>query len=92
MNKDQKVIQCDCHSEIMLIERESESTGFKGFSFAMYEYGMYNSKPSLWYRLKYALRHIWTGKIYTDYIIIDDKKAAEIADFIKERIKDDQDS
>lgn len=86
MEKDEKIIlQCDCHGEIMVATSNKEE---KTFDFAFYSYGAYCEAPGLWYRIKYAWNHLRTGKIYSDFIILDTKKAKELADFINSNVKE----
>lgn len=92
---DKIMLQCDCHGEIVVCEEESEVYANdtdkpryrQEFSMAFYTQGTYREKPGFWYRLRYALKHIWTGKIYHDFIILDDKKAEELAKFITKNIE-----
>lgn len=82
----QLMIQCDCYAEILVIS-ESSSSNHQEFDIAIFEHNAFYRKPNLWQRLKYAVKHIWTGKIYTDYMCLNDIKAEQLAIFIKQAIE-----
>lgn len=84
------MIQCDCAGEILVVEAEAEMHGNIrriDFNLAIFAHGAYAEKPNLWYRIKYAWNHLLTGKIYSDYMLLEEKKAEALAKFIKENIE-----
>ena len=85
MNEEKSIIlKCDCHAEAMEITYEPE---FKQFWFAYWGYGFTNKKLSFFRRIKWAFKLLITGTLYTDFVILDDDKAKQLADFINENKK-----
>lgn len=83
------ILECDCHGELLVCNETLETYGperRQEFTLAFYSYGFYNGKSSLWERIKYAWRHIRTGKIYEDCILMDDMKAEQLARFLRDGI------
>ena len=91
VDEEQLILQCDCHGEIMVCTEDvstfKDSPPVQEFSFGFFTHGTYIAKPNLWWRIKYAARHLWTGKIYSDYILINDKKAEELGKFLLSKIE-----
>ena len=90
MEKESKLIlECDCHGEMLVCNEVLESYGPQNrqeFTLAFFSYGFYNGKPSMWERIKYAWRHLRTGKIYEDCVILNDEKAEQLAKFLRDGI------
>ncbi len=81
------ILQCDCSGEMLVVEANDFEINQLEFTLAIFTQGTYTEKPSLWWRIKYAWNHLRTGKIYSDYMWMDDKKAEALAKFIKENIE-----
>lgn len=76
----EQFFKCECESDGLLLTNDEEE---HRINFALYGYGVgYNPKPSLWSRIKYALYHIRTGKMYADSIIMDYEKARKVSEWI----------
>jgi hypothetical protein len=85
------VLECDCGGEILICNEETinnpdGSFHSREFSLAFYTYGTYIDRPNMWQRIKYAWYHLKTGKIYGDYVILNENKADILATFIKNNI------
>lgn len=73
---------CDCKSEILVIEYDSE---FEIADLAIYETGCsYRNKIRLWQKLRYCWRVIVGNKPFADQIMLTKKQIRELKDFLSE--------
>lgn len=85
------IIRCECGTDILMVHEWREKYSDvqrQTFDLAMFSYGQYQNKPSFIERLKYCWRHLRTGKIFSDEIIMTPKDAKKLADFINSRLED----
>lgn len=92
INENKIVIECDCGGEILVckeeeIENPDGTFHSREFTLAFYTYGTYVDRPGIWQRIKYAWWHLRTGRIYGDYVMMSEKKAAALAKFINQNIE-----
>lgn len=81
MNTSDKVIvECDCGTHLLRTEFDDNL-----FSIAFYTYG--NGGTNIWSRIKYAFIHIFTGRVYSDQMIINKKEAKKLVEFINEKLE-----
>lgn len=91
-------IKCDCGTHIITLGEESEvfdNTNSvtdvprfrQSFYMAMFEYGQYRQKPSIWQRLKFCVTYLRTGKMFTDQIIFEPEQAKNIIHFLTDNIE-----
>lgn len=93
-----KYFECSCADEILRVEYEPDITQPETVQFAIYEHSLnhqnYETQSTkwdflmLWMRLKYAVWHLWTGKIHTDSMLLDSKTCKEFGEFLLECVKD----
>jgi len=86
-NEDDKIIiECDCGTHLLRTEFDEED---KLFYIAFYTYGNGNMsiRSNIWNRIKYAFQHIFTGKIFSDQMVLNQKETKKLVDFINDRIK-----
>ena len=76
---EEKVLLCDCGSEMLLCNRDEE---YQQIYVAIYSYGQYRKKPGLWERIKYCWYHLRTGKKYEDQMIFTFEKAKELGEWL----------
>jgi len=88
LKDENKFFLCECkHCGILINNFQSNLE--KEIYLSIFAAGQYIPKPSFWQRIKYAIMHIKTGKIYDDQIILSHEKANEIADYIKEIVDEE---
>lgn len=73
-------IPCDCRSEILMIEYDHE---YKMADLAIYQTGTsFNTKMSLWQRLRYCWRVLWHKQPYADEMMLDNKQLLDLKKFL----------
>ena len=72
---------CECSGEGILLTRFVNNDE-KEIYLSIYTVGQFNSKPSIWNRIKYCWYHLKTGKKYEDQIILSFKKAQELSEWL----------
>lgn len=89
--KKERVITCECGTHIVIIQEwdhpEESEFNHQSFEMAIFQYGLYNARVSLWRRLRWAWKLIWTGKYFSDEVCMTPEDAKQLADFINERIE-----
>lgn len=71
---------CSCHNEILLIEYDHD---IKMADLAIYERGVcFKTKMSLWQKIRYCWKVLYSGRPYSDEIMLDKKQLLEIKSFI----------
>ena len=76
-----KFMLCNCFSEVLVVEKDRyNNDDYYDFWFAIYY--NYLEKPSIWRRLKFALMHIKTGKIYNDQISLSKENVKELTEWM----------
>ena len=98
MEKEKKIfIKCDCGTHLLEVTSDVEyfddtNTNTikkrvrQEFWLAMFAYGTYNKKPSLWERLHIVWNYLKTGKMHADQLILNSDEAQKLADFLNENI------
>lgn len=77
-------VLCDCRSEVLVIDYDSDC---QIADFSMYEnFASYSNKMSLWQKIRYMYKVIFTGSPYADQIILNKKQLKEIKDFLNQII------
>lgn len=75
----QQFFSCDCNAEGVLLSKFDDEDDIY---LAIYTYGQFHSKPTIWNRIKYCWHHLTTGRIYQDQIVLDSKTAKKLANWI----------
>lgn len=70
MEQTEQFFLCECKSDGMLVS-EWKDDDSQAFCFALFTRGQYIKAPNLWQRIKFALKHLWTGKYFDDEIVLD---------------------
>jgi len=100
MEEEKKIfIKCDCGTHLLEVTSDVEyfdSTNSyikpgrrrvrQEFWLAMFAYGTYNKKPSLWERLRIVWNYLKTGKMHADQLILNSDEAQKLADFLNNNI------
>lgn len=90
MKEEKLVIECECGTHLLQVINDVEVIDDNHYShnflFAMFSYGKYNKKPTLWYRIKGAVYYLITGNMHEDEIILSKEEAIQLRDFISEKI------
>lgn len=84
MEDTKKFLLCSCSDEALLLSVDDK---YKEISFALYKSGQFNTKPSLWQRVKYCWYHLRTGKKYEDQVSISFDKAKDMVTWVSNYIK-----
>lgn len=73
-------IECDCHAEVIRVEKHE-----KEFWFSFWQSGFScKEKYSFWQKLKLAFLVLKRGHGYTDMIILSKEKINKLIEFLKE--------
>lgn len=81
MADQEKFIKCDCHGEGMLITKFDDEPCFY---FSFWRQGLDPVKLTWWMRLKLCWMALTKGNYYEDQVILNEKSAKELAEWIKE--------
>lgn len=76
-----KFMVCNCFSEVLLVEKDRYSND-DNYDFWFAIYYNYQEKPSIWRRLKFAIMHIKTGKMYNDQINLSKENVKELTEWM----------
>ena len=96
-NKQDKLfIECDCHTHILQVVNDVEYIKhddgqfqkIQTIDFGMFNYGVDFHKESIWKRIKFSLKYIRTGTIFSDQISLNPSEAKKLSDFLVEHTKD----
>lgn len=68
---------CECQHEVLVAQKDDDEI------FLSMHYFGYRTKLGLWDRIKYAFKYIRKGKLHEDQIILSNKNAHLLADFLK---------
>jgi hypothetical protein len=79
--KTKHISECSCGTHLIQTQYDEEC---KMFFLAIYYYSQKNIKYSIWSRIKFAMFHLFTGKLYDDQIVLDKKEAKKLATFIND--------
>ena len=79
---DKMIIECDCGTHLLRTDYDEE---LKLFYMSFYTYGNGNLKINIWSRIKYAFKHIFTGRIYSDQMVLNKKESLKLIEFLKEK-------
>lgn len=81
-----KFFKCDCHShgiEILV----DDVDGIKEVFFMPWKYDFHSGKVPFMVRLKTSFRYLFSREdLVTNEVILDDKKALEMADWIRDQL------
>ena len=78
---------CECGSELILCSK-LEDDFEKEIYLCIFTSGQFNSKPTIWNRLKYCFYHLKTGKKYEDQIMLSFDKAQQLGNWLIENSND----
>jgi hypothetical protein len=84
VESNEKFIKCDCHSEFIRLDYDSD---FEHFDLSIWALQA-SSKPGWRTKLRWIWRILTKGSPYGDQVIIDKDKAKELADYLTDKIKD----
>lgn len=96
-NKQDKLfIECDCHTHILQVVNDIEYikhedkvvAKIQTMHLAMFNYGVDFHKESIWNRIKFSLKYIKTGIMFSDQLSLNPSEAKKLSDFLVEHIKD----
>jgi len=82
----EKFIKCDCYGEGMLITKFDDEPCFY---FSFWRQGLDPVKLTFWMRLKLCYLALFKGQYYEDEVILNEKSAKELADWLNENNNDD---
>lgn len=74
---------CDCYSHCLFVEKDDEDNHF---FISLFERGTDGRKMSWKERLRWCFYILTKGTPFTDMIVIDSKKAKELAEFFDKNI------
>ena len=78
-----KYIKCECSSHALEIECDEE---LKQFNLSIWQYGSNISSNLSWKeRFRWAIKILTTGSVWADQIILSEKKAGELVEYINDR-------
>lgn len=75
------LMRCACGCNMIILHETIEDQQLE-YEFIFYEAGVGNT-TSIWSRVKYAFRYIFTGKGFTSSIILSDEDIKKVKKFIK---------
>ena len=75
------IIESECGTHLLRCEYSDD----KKFDISFYTYG--NGQSKIWGRLKYAFLHLFTGQLFPDQMIFNEKESKKLVDFINYKIK-----
>ncbi|WP_305982384.1 hypothetical protein [Roseivirga thermotolerans] len=76
---DEYYLKCECQGEVLSLTNVKENAQVH---LAIYNYGYGNQNSSLWQRIKFALYHLTTGKIYADAVVISHEQAEHLGKWL----------
>lgn len=80
--KDKHVTECDCGTHLVHTQYDEE---LKLFYMAMYTYGHFSMRRTIWNRIRFAFYHLFTGRLYDDQIVLSNHEARKLAKFLMDR-------
>lgn len=96
MEENKKIfIECECGTHLLQVTNDVEFFNDnkqvrQEFWLAMFVYGTYHKKPSLYERIRIIWNYLRTGKMHEDQLILHPDEAQKLADFINENIIETQ--
>ena len=80
-------LTCECGAHVMQVICDSEYKDkdkyYQEWDFAMFNYAGLG-KPTIWHRIKVAWQYLTTGSMHDDEIVLNEKEAEKLANFINE--------
>lgn len=75
---------CECKSEVLAIEYDHD---WELADISIYETAnSFKNKMSLWQRLRYSFKVLWSGYSYNDQMQLSKQQLKELADFINQEL------
>lgn len=71
-------VPCDCQNEVLYIEYDHE---YRIADLAIYHYRNTN-RLSLWQKVRYIAHLLWSGKPYSDQMVLTHKQLKELKQFL----------
>lgn len=84
MEKNETFIKCDCGTEFLHLQHDNED-GWKSFYLSFWQYGS-PSTISFFQRIKWAWKVLTKGNLYGDQLILSEKSALELKDYIQKNL------
>lgn len=81
LKEKEKFIKCDCHAEGILITKFPDEPEFY---VSFWREGFEPVKLTFWMRLKLCYMALVKGQYYEDQVILNEKTAKELADWLNE--------
>jgi len=75
------IIESECGTHLLRCEYCDEK-----FDISFYTYG--NGQSKIWGRLKYAFQHLFTGQLFSDQMIFNEKESKKLVDFINYKLNE----
>ena len=85
------IVECMCGTHMLKVQYYADDTGSvkqQDFYLSMFSFGSRSS--GFIERLKYAWRHIISGRVHDDQLILDKAVARSLADFINKKLSDSE--
>jgi hypothetical protein len=81
-NRDQeKFFKCSCHGEGMFVMKFHDEPQIY---FSYWGQGFYPRRMTLWQRVRFACKVIWTGEAWEDEVILEPEEAEKLALWLNE--------
>jgi len=90
-----EIIECECGTHLLQIisdveyfeDTQTQRNRFRQeFDLAMFTYGTYHKKPSIWRKIRVIWNYLRTGKMHEDQLILHPDEAKKLATFINDNI------
>lgn len=76
------VLECECSLHLLRVENDKEDNLWY---LSIYSYGgamVYG----FWKRIKSAMKLLWTGKMFSDQVVLDNSQVKQLIDFLNKNI------
>lgn len=84
MKDSEKFFKCSCCGEGMFVTRFE---GEDEYYFSMWSHGYYPRNMSLWQRVRFACKVLWTGEAYEDELVLEPEVVHELSEWIRDDLK-----
>tara|TARA_Y100000593_G_scaffold42861_1_gene82058 strand:- start:27012 stop:27350 length:339 start_codon:yes stop_codon:yes gene_type:complete len=81
----EKFFKCSCYGEGMFVTRFEDENEYY---FSMWSQGYYPRNMSLWQRIKFACKVLWTGEAWEDELVLEPKVVRELSEWIKDDLQE----
>jgi hypothetical protein len=91
----QEILVCECYTHHLVVQhyreadKETGKVSEDGFDICVFSYGIYPSKPNIWYRLKRAFQFLKDGTLFYDSVSLTPENAKKLAKFIDSKYEQD---